>query len=114
MAFPKKGTRRLVVDGRPYFWRVRRKPTYWQECHWEPMRLAVRADGGTGGLLVLILPGLRPDDGRLHGLTVTPAVVAGWVRSALAAGWAPRSGGRAFEYRPLAAAEPGAAPDTAG
>jgi hypothetical protein len=114
VAFPKKGTRRLVVDGRPYLWRVRRKPTYWQECFSSPMRLAVRADGGTGGTLVLVLSGLRPDHAWRPGLIVTPAAVAGWVQAALAAGWAPWSGGGAFEYRPPADAEPGAVADCGG
>lgn len=113
MAFPKKGTRRLVVDGRPYLWRVRRKPTYWQECFSSPIRLAVRADGGRGGTLVLVLPGLRPDPAWRPGLTVTPAAVAGWVQAALTAGWAPWSGG-AFEYRPPENAEPGAGADRRG
>jgi hypothetical protein len=95
-----------MVDGRPYLWRVRRKPTYWQECHSSPMRVAVQAVGGNGGLLLLVLPGLRPDHAWLPGVTVTPAAVAEWVRAALAAGWAPWSGGGPFEYRPPTDAEP--------
>ena len=101
----------MVVDGRPYLWRVRRTPTYWQEFFSSPMRLAVRADGRAGGLLVLVLPGLRPDHSWQLGLTVTPAVVAKWVRAALAAGWAPWSGGGAFEYHPPVEAEPRPAVD---
>lgn len=99
MAFSAKGSRRLVIDDRPYLWRVRRKPTYWQEFFSQPQQFAVRADGGTGGPLIVVLDQLRAERDWLPGPPITPAVVERCVRAALAAGWEPWSGGSELRLR---------------
>ncbi|MEG5172407.1 hypothetical protein [Microcoleus sp. B3-D7] len=32
MSIPTKGTRKILVDGKPFIWLIRRQPTYTQEC----------------------------------------------------------------------------------
>ncbi|MDR3083830.1 MAG: hypothetical protein LBV60_23430 [Streptomyces sp.] len=41
MALVKKGSRRILVDGITYRWRVRGRPTYSQGLVWSPLTYAV-------------------------------------------------------------------------
>src|SRR4051812_23323582 len=87
MAMRKAGSRRVVVDGQTYLWRVRRSPTYSQANCWSPQQFTVQHAGG-GAALVVVCRGPRQDNwfGR-PGVVVTPRTVADSVRRAAAAGW---------------------------
>lgn len=97
MALVKKGSRRIVVDGVTYRWRVRHKPTYSQGNGWTPLTVAVE-DATTPGT-TLVVQTDRPHLGNwLHLPTkpVLPAEVAQAIRTALTRGWTPLASGAPF------------------
>jgi hypothetical protein len=97
MALRKTGSRRLVVEGERYLWRVRRSPTYGQANCWHSLTSAVQHADGDGAVLVVTCDEPRPDNwlGR-PGAVVTPRLVAQAIRRALAAGWRPLAAGPVF------------------
>jgi hypothetical protein len=88
VAMPSKGSRLITVDGRPYRWRVRKRPTYSQGIAQSPLSFAVEAAHGRGAVLVVTAPVAHPGNwmGDLSG-AVTPAVVAVMVLQARSDGW---------------------------
>ncbi|GAB2938560.1 hypothetical protein GCM10027075_43760 [Streptomyces heilongjiangensis] len=63
MALVRKGSRRIVVDGTPYRWRLRGRPTYFQGLAWSPCTFAVEHADTPGALVVTIdQPHLRQLD----------------------------------------------------
>ncbi|MEV0192195.1 hypothetical protein AB0I39_27105 [Kitasatospora purpeofusca] len=97
MALVKKGSRRIVVDGVTYRWRVRHKPTYCQGNGWTPLTFAVE-DATTPGTALVVQAG-RPHPGNWFALPtqpVLPADVAQAIRTALARGWTPLASGSPF------------------
>ncbi|MFF7736564.1 MULTISPECIES: hypothetical protein [unclassified Streptomyces] len=97
MALVKKGSRRIVVDGVTYRWRVRHKPTYCQSNGWTPLTFAVE-DATTAGT-VLVVETDRPHPENWFALAtkpVVPADVAQAIRTALAQGWTPPANGSPF------------------
>lgn len=61
MSIAKKGARSIVVDGTPFRWRVRSKPTYSQALADSPLTVAVEHEGGES-VLVLVFDAARPDN----------------------------------------------------
>ena len=97
MTLAKKGSRRIVVDGVEFRWRVRRRPTYDQGMAWTPLTFVVEQAEQRGALLVVSMPG--PHLSNWVGLPsepVLPSTVASGVRSALAACWQPARPGPVF------------------
>ena len=97
MALVKKGSRRIVVDGVTYRWRVRHKPTYCQGNGWTPLTFAVENATTPGTTLVVQTD--RPHPGNWFALPsqpVLPADVAQAIRTALARGWMPLASGSPF------------------
>ncbi|MGK5733362.1 hypothetical protein [Streptomyces sp. URMC 124] len=97
MALPRKGSRRIVVDGVAYRWRVRRKVTYGQGMCWSPLAYAVEHAESPGTTLVVRTG--RPHPGNWmggHTSPVLPSDVSGAVRAARARGWAPETPGPPF------------------
>lgn len=45
MALVRKESRRIVVDGTAYRWRLRGRPTYFQRLSWSPYTFAVEHAG---------------------------------------------------------------------
>lgn len=89
MSMPKKGSRRLVVEGAPFRWRVRARPTYSQGLGWSPLTVGVEAEPG-GVVLVLVFGAARPDNWVGEPASIaTPAAVEDGIRRALDAGWIP-------------------------
>ncbi|BBB00182.1 hypothetical protein RVR_10526 [Actinacidiphila reveromycinica] len=97
MAFAKKGSRRIVVDGVTYRWRLRARPTYdrgmcWSPaaCRLPPAAYAVERADEPGAVLVVTTnwPHMSNWVGRT-GRSVLPAGVACAIRQALSAGWDP-------------------------
>jgi hypothetical protein len=96
MAMPKKGSRRIVVDGQPYRWRVPRAGTYPQLAYGTALALSVEHAGG-GAVLMVVCAGARHGNwANAPGTTVTPGRIAGLIRRALVVGWVPTAPGPAF------------------
>jgi hypothetical protein len=116
MATRKTGSRRLVVDGVTYRWRIRKRATYSQADYGHgTLHVAVELAEQPAAVLVLYTDRPHPADwGTTQVVPVRPSDVAGWVREALAARWVPSQPGPQFTHRPASApdAEPGAAADT--
>ena len=122
MATRKTGSRRLVVDGVSYRWRIRRRATYSQADYgYGTLHVAVELAEQPGAALVLYTD--RPhlaDWSTRQVVPVRPSDVARWVRAALSAGWVPSQPGPQFLHRPVSdpveasEAELGAVPGPAG
>ncbi|WP_078961923.1 hypothetical protein [Streptomyces hygroscopicus] len=97
MALVRKGSRRIVVDGTAYRWRLRRRPTYSQGLAWSPCTFAVEHADVPGTTLVVTTNQPHPSNwlGR-EAKPVLPADVAEAIELALRAGWAPAAPGRPF------------------
>lgn len=105
MAMRKTGSRRLVVDGVAYRWRIRRRATYGQSDYGcGKLHVAVeQAEEQPGAVLVLYTDRPHPADwGTRQVLPVRPSDVARWVREALAAGWVPSEPGHSSSIIPSA------------
>src|SRR5262249_36072085 len=97
MAIRKIGSRRLVVDGVTYLWRVRRRPTYCQANAWGSLSVCVQRAEAPGAILVVDLDRPRPDNWLgLASSPLRPSEVAGLVRRGIAAGWKPEISGGQF------------------
>jgi hypothetical protein len=122
VATRKTGSRRLVVDGVAYRWRIRRRATYSQADYGcGTLHVVVELAEQPGAVLVLYTDRPHPADwGTRRVVPVCPSDVAGWVREAVAAGWESSRAGPQFIHRPASApacssdAEPGAAADRRG
>ena len=112
MALPKKGTRRIKVDGAEYRWAIRKKPTYCQAAFASPMTFAVECVQAPQTVLLVTTTVPRPDN-RLQqpSVCVRPAQVAKAIRQAHRAGWQPGAPGSAFilKFDTLGRTEDGAA-----
>jgi hypothetical protein len=98
MALAVKGSRRITVDGTVYRWRLRRKPSYNQECFDTPLTFAVELADSGGSVLAVAIPDVSYP-GSLMGrssLIVRPALVAAVIRTALGQGWQPAARGAPF------------------
>jgi hypothetical protein len=105
MAIRKTGSRRIVVDGIEYRWRVRRKSTYIQAAFACSFVVSVQVAEASGQVLH-VTAGARPDNWtQTPGEVVTPAPLAATIRAALKAGWKPAEPGSAF-YFALTSEEP--------
>lgn len=97
MALARKGSRRIVVDGTVYRWRIRHKPSYSQGLTWEPLTYAVEQVDTAGTVLVVKTSQPHPSNWiGAPAVAVTPADVADGIRTALARGWSPGSPGKPF------------------
>jgi hypothetical protein len=97
MALPRKGSRRIAVDGLVFRWLVRRRPTYCQALGWSPLSFVVELADESGARLVVALPYAHPGNWLgLPSASVRPATVAAALRHALSAGWQPHRPGAAF------------------
>ena len=98
MTIPRKGSRRIEVDGVAYRWTIRPKPSYLQALSEAGgLTVAVELADGPGTVLVASFQRSRPDNWlNAPSAAVTPKHVAEVIREALAAGWVPHSTGGAF------------------
>ncbi|PWU18584.1 MAG: hypothetical protein C5B50_08690 [Verrucomicrobia bacterium] len=97
MALPKKGTRRIRVDGREYRWAIRKKPTYCQGALASPMTFAAECVQAPQTMLLVTTTVPRPDNWlQKPSVCVKPAQVAEAIRQAHRAGWQPGVPGSAF------------------
>lgn len=95
MATRKIGSRRIVVDGTAYRWRIRHRATNFQADYGSGiLHVAIESAEQFGSVLVLLTDHAHPSDwGTVTVVPVTPKDVADWIRSALRAGWVPSKPG---------------------
>ncbi|MEG3901859.1 hypothetical protein QUB19_14515 [Microcoleus sp. B4-C5] len=127
MSIPKKGTRKIIVDGEPFIWLIRRQATNMQADYgWGNLHVAVEHAQKPGSVLVILtdrphpqgwsatncewIP-VKPRDGAPPEVRVwkiistqevkpvTPSDVGQWIRQAVQLGWQPRLPGITFEVR---------------
>lgn len=97
MALVRKGSRRIVVDGTAYRWRLRGRPTYFQGLAWSPCTFAVEYADTPGMTLVVTTDLPHPSNWIGHeAKPVLPSRVAAAVRVGLRQGWTPTDPGPAF------------------
>jgi hypothetical protein len=91
MSIPKKGTRKIIVDGEPFLWLIRRQATN------------MPADYGCGNLHVAVQHAQERPHPQCWGTNevrpVTPSDAAQWIRQAMQFGWQPQLPGITFEAR---------------
>lgn len=81
MALVRKGSRRIVVDGTAYRWRLRGRPTYFQGLAWSPCTFAVEHADTPGMMLVATTDQPHPSNWIGHEAEpVLPSGVAAAVR----------------------------------
>lgn len=101
MALPKRGARRIVVDGVPYRWRVSKDLVPDQT----PLRTAIELVNQPGtSLVVMANDRPHPQDVRTFQDTrnvvpITALDVSRWIAAALRLGWMPASKGSPFLLR---------------
>ncbi|PWI11440.1 hypothetical protein DIZ27_05185 [Streptomyces sp. NWU339] len=108
MALVRKGSRRIVVDGTAYRWRLRGRPTYFQGMAWSPCTFAVERADAPGAVLVVTTN--QPHTSNWIGREaepVLPSGVAAAIRLALREGWTPTTSGSAFHIDESAGFTPG-------
>lgn len=98
MALAVKGSRLITVDGTVYRWRMRRNPTYGQECLGSPLTFAVEVAGALRTVLAVPVSDVSHPSSLVVGssLIVRPALVSAVIRIALSRGWEPAAPGTPF------------------
>jgi hypothetical protein len=99
MSIPKKGTRKIIVDGEPFIWLIRRQATKTQaESGCGNLHVAVDRAQQRGSVLVIITDRPHPQGlvSKQEVKPVKPSDVAQWIRQAMQLGWPPRAIGNNF------------------
>jgi hypothetical protein len=97
MAIGRRHSRRIVVDGRAYRWRLRHRPSYGQALCETPCTYAVEDYDRPGRALIVTTD--QPHPGNWFGCPadpVLPGEVAGTIRLARERGWDPSETGAPF------------------
>ncbi|WP_445631548.1 hypothetical protein [Nostoc sp. DSM 114167] len=124
MSIPKKGTRKIIIDGEPFIWLIRRQATNSQADYADGhLHVAVEHATEPGSVLVIITDTLHPQgyslinsnlvpiqlqdasgevrvwriERRYEITAVTPKDVALWIKQAMQIGWLPRKSGITFK-----------------
>ncbi|MEH1942519.1 MAG: hypothetical protein V7L01_20205 [Nostoc sp.] len=124
MSIPKKGTRKIIVDGEPFIWLIRRQATNSQADYPEGhLHVAVEHATEAGSVLAILtdrfhpqgyslinseLVPIQPQDAlgevrawriepRYEITAVTPKDVALWIKQAMEIGWLPKKSGITFK-----------------
>lgn len=103
MALVKKGSRRIVVDGVEYRWRVSRR--HWC-CDHDPSTLSYMVeDAACPGTTLVVETGRPtvPEPNAVPAEVVLPREVAAGIRTARSNGWTPSSHGPPFKLHLSAA-----------
>ena len=98
MALAVKGSRLITINGTVYRWRLRRKPSYHQECFDTSLTFAVELAGTSGSVLAVAIPDVSHPVSLMarSSLIVRPALVAAVIQTALDRGWQPEVPGAPF------------------
>ncbi|WP_445355572.1 hypothetical protein ACJJI5_03955 [Microbulbifer sp. EKSA008] len=99
MSIPKKGSRKIVVEGNSYRWIVRDRPTYTQAFQGGKMLAAIELDSQKGSTLSVEFKWLRPDVAiTSYPNSVMPKLIGSCIKSAINEGWNPINPGPAYNY----------------
>ena len=99
MGIPKKGSRKITVDGEPFIWLIRKKATYGQTDFGVGLNVAVEHAEESGSKLIILTDKPHPKDWATREVkAVTPSEVASWINRAIKAGWEPKKSGKPFEF----------------
>ncbi|WP_404785560.1 hypothetical protein [Altericista sp. CCNU0014] len=98
MSLLKTGSRRIVVDGKPFRWLIRRKATYSQRTELSScINIAVEHAERSHSTLMILTDKPRPQGwGIFLKETVSPSEVTRWIRQAIEEGWQPLQNGGTF------------------
>lgn len=88
MAIPTKGTRRIVVDGVTYRWRIAYDRGHWDKGYLSDVRIAIQAADQPGQLLLVDFMGGRRANDALSS-PFTPRFAHILILAGLAKGWQP-------------------------
>ncbi len=98
MGIPKKGSRKITIDGENFIWLIRRKATYSQTAFGIGLNVAVEHAEESASKLVIMTNKLHPKEWNT---TVKPVVLSEvelWIHQAIKAGWEPKKPGKPFEF----------------
>jgi hypothetical protein len=100
MAISKRGSRRIIVDGIAYRWKVP-LPDETQEAGWPGVAAAVSRIEPKGSQLWLMFPERYSMSGPLatQGKPVVPSEIASGIRAAIASGWQADQPGKQYDFR---------------
>lgn len=99
MGIPKKGSRKITVDGENFIWLIRRKATYGQTDFGVGLNVAVEHAEESGSKLIILTDKPHPKDWATTKVKpVIPSEVASWISQAIIAGWEPKKSGKPFEF----------------
>jgi hypothetical protein len=101
MSIPKKGTRKIIVDGEPFIWLIRRQATNTQADYGcGNLHVAVEHAEKPGSVLVILTDRPHPQCwGTNEVKPVTPSDAAQWIQQAVQLGWQPQLPGITFKVR---------------
>ncbi len=99
MGIPKKGARKITVDGENFIWLIRRKATYSQTGYGIGLNVAVEhAEESASKLVIMTDKAHSKDWATIEVKPVVPSEVASWIHQAIKAGWEPKKPGKPFEF----------------
>ncbi|QDT65918.1 hypothetical protein V22_31810 [Calycomorphotria hydatis] len=99
MSISKKGSRRIVVDGHVYVWKIRGKSSFVQGTCGSAIASAVKHLEENGSTLVIYFPCSRLDSrGESETNSITPSLIEQGIRSAISEGWKPKESGPTYYY----------------
>ena len=100
MTLPKKGSRKIVVDGNNYRWYIRKKPTYNQAIDENNLTAAVELYKNPGSTLLIDFMCPRNDSWLSGGkVEIGPKHISIAVKQAISEGWEPDAAGCKFELQ---------------
>jgi len=96
MTMPKAGSRKIVVEGTRFRWRIRKRITYAQQCFGQGLGISVELEESPSGKLFIGIKGENHPSTLVGkpGGSVKPSDIAGWIREALQSGWEPANAGQ--------------------
>ena len=98
MSIPKKGSRKINVNGTEYRWSIRKKPSYGQAINESNLTAAVELYDNPCSTLIITFPFLRPDSWISPSKKqVTPSDIKDLIEKALSKGWTPALNGKTFD-----------------
>ncbi len=101
MAIPKKGSRKVTVEGESYRWVVGKRVAF-QNADYGlgKFNVAIESIGGAGAtLLILAERHMQPGDwGTIEVEPITPSDVSRWISTAIQKGWDPRVDGQTLRF----------------
>lgn len=124
MSIPKKGARKITVDGEKFVWLIRRQASNTQAEYPEGcLHVAVEREEESGSVLLILtdrlhpkgfslkhseLVAIQPNNGldevriwkiekKYEIIPVTPSAIALWIKQARQIGWLPKKPGKTFK-----------------